>query len=106
MLPFMAIQQALPRLREQKFANITLVTSVLGERAGDYFDLNAKSPYMLIVAPVKEERRIPMTEEQKQLFGIEKLNVPRSELPAITHVDGSARLQTVDRELIMHGQGK
>ncbi len=70
--------------------------SVLKERVGDYFDFDAESPYMLMVAPVREERRIAMTDEEKNLFGIEKLNVPRSDLPAITHVDYSARLQTVD----------
>jgi carbamoyltransferase len=51
---------------------------------------------MLIVAPVKEDRRIPMSAEQEQLWGIEKLNIPRSDLPSITHVDYSARVQTVD----------
>ncbi len=72
--------------------------SVLEHRAADYFDLDAESPYMLLVSPVKEERRKPMTEEQKKLFGIDKLNVPRSDVPAITHVDYSARVQTVSRE--------
>ncbi|MDH5638486.1 MAG: hypothetical protein OEZ04_08345, partial [Nitrospinota bacterium] len=72
--------------------------AVLRERVADYFEFEQESPYMLMVAPVREDRRIPMTEEQKALFGIEKLNVPRSDLPAITHVDYSARLQTVDGE--------
>jgi carbamoyltransferase len=72
--------------------------SVLAERVSDYFDQDRPSPYMLIVAPVREDRRIPMTEEQKQLFGIEKLNIPRSELPSITHVDYSARIQTIHKE--------
>jgi len=72
--------------------------SVLAERASDYFDLDAASPYMLIVAPVRENLRIPMSEEQQSLFGINKLNVKRSELPAITHVDYSARVQTVHAE--------
>ena len=71
---------------------------VLAERVSDYFEHDGKSPYMLIVAPVREEIRLPMTEEQKQLFGIEKLHVPRSQLPAITHVDYSARLQTVHED--------
>jgi carbamoyltransferase len=69
--------------------------SVLREKARDYFDLDAESPYMLLVAPVKEERRISMTDDQKGLWGIEKLNVPRSDIPAITHIDYSARVQTV-----------
>ena len=69
--------------------------SVLAERASEYFKLGHCSPYMLIVAPIEESRRIAMTEEEQKLFGIAKLNVPRSELPAITHVDYSARVQTV-----------
>jgi carbamoyltransferase len=72
--------------------------SVLAERVSDYFELDDPSPYMLIVAPVRKDLRIPMTEEQSDLFGIEKLNVPRSELPAITHVDYSARVQTVHQD--------
>jgi carbamoyltransferase len=70
--------------------------SVLAERASDYFDLDGTSPYMLLVAPVKEEIRKPLSNEQQQLFGIEKLKAIRSDLPAITHVDYSARIQTVD----------
>ena len=73
--------------------------SVLQERASDYFDLDNKpSPYMLIVAMVKEKLRIELNDEQKKLFGIAKLNLKRSELPAITHVDYSARVQTVHKE--------
>ena len=72
--------------------------SVLRERVGDWFELDVDSPYMLLVAPVRSERRIAMTEAQQRLFGIEKLNVPRSEIPAATHVDYSARIQTVHRE--------
>ncbi|MCU0824563.1 MAG: carbamoyltransferase [Leptospira sp.] len=72
--------------------------AVLAENVSDYFDIQAKSPYMLIVADVLEKHRIQMTEEQKKLFGIEKLNVPRSSLPSITHVDYSARIQTVHKE--------
>jgi carbamoyltransferase len=72
--------------------------SVLEEHCNEVFELDSESPYMLIVAPVREERRISMTEEQQRLFGIEKLNVPRSDVPAITHVDYSARIQTVSEE--------
>ncbi|MDJ0864362.1 MAG: carbamoyltransferase [Gammaproteobacteria bacterium] len=72
--------------------------SVLAERVSDFFELDRQSPYMLLVAPVSEQIRKPMTEEQQKLFGIEKLNVPRSEIPAITHVDYSARIQTVQHE--------
>jgi carbamoyltransferase len=71
--------------------------SVLRERVSEYFELDADSPYMLLVAPVKEERQLPMTVEQQGLFGIDKLNVPRSDIPAVTHVDYSARVQTVER---------
>ena len=69
--------------------------SVLREDVHDYFDLDCDSPYMLLVAPVSEDRRIQMTESQSRLFGIDKLNVPRSDIPAVTHVDYSARIQTV-----------
>ena len=72
--------------------------SVLAEKVSDYFEQAVPSPYMLIVAPVCENLRIPLTEEQQKLFGIEKLNLKRSELPAITHVDYSARVQTVHPE--------
>lgn len=72
--------------------------SCLLEEVSDYFELDCESPYMLLVAPVREERRVPMTEDQQRLFGIEKLNVVRSDLPAITHVDYSARVQTVNAD--------
>ncbi len=72
--------------------------SVLRSRLSDYFDLDSDSPYMLIVAPVDEKIRKPITAEEQALFGIEKLNCIRSELPAITHVDYSARVQTVTPE--------
>ncbi len=72
--------------------------AVLDEDVAAYFDQDRPSPYMLIVAPVREALRIPMTAEQEKLFGIEKLNLARSELPAITHVDYSARIQTVHEE--------
>jgi carbamoyltransferase len=69
--------------------------SVLRERLTEYFDLDVDSPYMLLVAPVRKERQIPMTDDQQALWGIDRLNVPRSDLPAITHIDYSARVQTV-----------
>lgn len=72
--------------------------SVLGEHVSDWFDLDAASPYMLLVADVDEDKRRTMTEEEEKLFGIDKLNVVRSQVPAITHVDYSARVQTVHAE--------
>jgi carbamoyltransferase len=69
--------------------------SVLREDVSDWFELDSDSPYMLIVADVRKDRRRAMTPEQRALFGIEKLNIPRSEVPAVTHVDYSARIQTV-----------
>ena len=69
--------------------------SVLRERVDEWFELACDSPYMLLVAPVREQWRKAMTAEEEQLFGIEKLNVPRSTIPAVTHVDYSARIQTV-----------
>ena len=69
--------------------------SVLEEDVSNQFEISAKSPYMLLVAPVKNELCKQMTKEQEKLFGIAKLNIPRSSLPAITHVDYSARIQTV-----------
>jgi len=72
--------------------------SVLRERAGEYFELACDSPYMLLVAPVKQERQIPMSDEQRRLWGIEQLNVVRSDIPAVTHIDYSARVQTVTRD--------
>ncbi len=72
--------------------------SVLAEKAGEWFDLDRESPYMLLVAEVKKEKQRQMTDEEKKLWGIEKLNVIRSEIPAVTHVDYSARIQTVNAE--------
>ena len=69
--------------------------SIIKEDLQDWFNLNVESPYMLLVAEINSEKKIEMTEEQKQLFGIEKLNIKRSEIPAVTHVDYSARIQTV-----------
>jgi carbamoyltransferase len=72
--------------------------SALVDRAAEVFEIDRPSPYMLLVAPVRVERRIPMTDEQQRLFGVDKLNIARSDIPAITHIDYSARLQTVARE--------
>ena len=72
--------------------------SVAADKVSEYFELDCPSPYMLIVAPVKESLRLKMTQDQEKLFGIDKLNVPRSSLPAITHVDYSARIQTIHPE--------
>jgi carbamoyltransferase len=72
--------------------------SVLRERLSEWFAMDADSPYMLLVAPVVDKRRIPMAPEQQALWGIEKLHVPRSDIPAVTHVDYSARVQTVHAE--------
>ena len=71
--------------------------SILKEDLSDWFNIEVESPYMLIVADIKSEKKIQMTEEQKKLFGIDKLNIKRSTVPAITHVDYSARIQTVTK---------
>ena len=72
--------------------------SVLRERVSDYFQMNCDSPYMLLVAPVLEKRRLPFDSSQKELWGIDLLNVPRSDIPSVTHIDYSARVQTVHEE--------
>ena len=72
--------------------------SVLKEDLADWFDINVDSPYMLMVANINKDKVIEMKEEQKKLFGIEKLNIKKSEIPAVTHVDYSARIQTVHAE--------
>jgi len=72
--------------------------SVLAEDVSDYFELDRPSPYMLLVAEVKKELQHQMTEEELKLFGIDKLNIARSTIPAVTHVDYSARIQTVHKE--------
>ena len=73
--------------------------SVLRDRVSDYFELDTDSPYMLIVAPVREDHRIPLTADQSKLWGLDLLNVPKSDLPAVTHVDYSARVQTVEEHV-------
>ena len=70
--------------------------AVLSEKASEWFDFTGTSPYMLMVAPVNNDKRVPVAEYQEKLFGIKKLNIQRSLIPAVTHVDYSARLQTVD----------
>jgi carbamoyltransferase len=79
--------------------------SVLRERVHEYFEMDCDSPYMLLVGPVKKQRQIPMTTEQRGLWGIDKLNVPRSDIPAVTHVDYSARIQTVSEDVSPHYHG-
>jgi len=72
--------------------------SVLEDRIGDYFEIDTPSPYMLLTAPVRHDIRREMTQEEEQLFGIDKLNIVRSSIPAVTHVDYSARIQSVNPE--------
>lgn len=72
--------------------------SVLGEKLGDYFELDRPSPYMLLVANVRSDRQRQMSDEEKKLFGIDKLHIKRSDIPAVTHIDYSARIQTVHKE--------
>jgi carbamoyltransferase len=72
--------------------------AVLFEKVSEWFEINSESPYMLLVADVKKSKQLKMTEEQKNLFGIDKLNIKRSSIPSVTHVDYSARIQTVHKE--------
>jgi carbamoyltransferase len=72
--------------------------SILGEDLSQWFNLETESPYMLLVAEILDDKKIKMTEEEKKLFGIEKLNIKRSEIPAVTHVDYTSRIQTVHKE--------
>jgi len=72
--------------------------SILKEDLSDWFDMESDSPYMLLVSNIKSNKKIEMSNEQKKLFGIEKLNIKRSEIPAVTHVDYSARIQTVHKD--------
>jgi len=98
-----------PKMQEQMNLKIKFresfrpfAPSVLRERVSDYFELDRDSPYMLLVAPVREDRQIPMSDQQRKLFGIQQLNVPRSDIPAVTHVDYSARVQTVHADQSPH----
>lgn len=93
-----------PKMQEQMNLKIKFresfrpfAPSVIKEKVKDYFDINCESPYMLLVAPVKKEIRKDMSHEEQKLFGIDKLNISRSTIPAVTHVDYSARVQTVDK---------
>lgn len=72
--------------------------SILKERVSEFFEIDRESPYMLLVAPVVEKRRLSMTPEEERLFGIDRLNIARSDVPAVTHIDYSARIQTVSRD--------
>jgi len=72
--------------------------AVLFEKVSEWFEINSESPYMLLVADVKKSKQVQMTKEQKNLFGIDKLNVKRSSIPSVTHVDYSARIQTVHKQ--------
>ena len=72
--------------------------SVREEDISEYFDIDRPSPYMLLVAKVAKNKQLPMTKEQESYFGLKKLNVPRSEIPAVTHVDYSARIQSVSKK--------
>ena len=72
--------------------------SILKEDLDEWFDIHVDSPYMLMVANINKDKTINMTEDQKKLFGIDKLNIKRSEIPAVTHVDYSARIQSVHKE--------
>ena len=94
-----------PKMQEQMNLKIKFresfrpfAPSVLRERVHEFFEMDVDSPYMLLVAPVKKDRQIPMSEEAHGMFGIEQLNVPRSDIPAVTHVDYSARVQTVSKD--------
>tara|TARA_A100001011_G_scaffold319238_1_gene339235 strand:- start:287 stop:2122 length:1836 start_codon:yes stop_codon:yes gene_type:complete len=72
--------------------------SVLREQVGEWFEIDVDSPYMLLVANINNQKKMKMTKEQQELFGIEKLNIKRSDIPAVTHVDYSARIQTVHKD--------
>lgn len=95
-----------PKMQEQMNLKIKFresfrpfAPSVVKEKCNEYFDLKSDSPYMLLVAPVKKEIRRNMSQNEERLFGIEKLNIVRSSIPAVTHVDYSARVQTIDKSV-------
>ncbi len=90
-----AMQQRMNLKTKQRESFRPFAPSVLAEKASEWFELEVESPYMLLVADVRKERRRPVTAEEEKRWGIEKLNVARSEIPAVTHVDSSARVQTV-----------
>jgi len=73
--------------------------SILREDLSNWFNMNVDSPYMLLVANINSDKKIKMTNEQKKLFGIDKLNIKRSKIPAVTHVDYSARVHTVTKNI-------
>lgn len=93
-----AMQETMNRKIKFRESFRPFAPSVLADKAAAYFDLDRPSPYMLLVAPVQKQRQKEMTEAEKNLFGIDKLKVNRSDIPAITHVDYSARIQTVHQE--------
>ena len=93
-----AMQKALNLKVKYRESFRPFAPSVLREQVGDWFELNCDSPYMLLVAPVRSHRHRAMTEAEHAFFGIDKLNVPRSDIPAVTHVDYSARVQTVHKD--------
>lgn len=93
-----SMQKTLNRKVKYRESFRPFAPAVLREDVDKYFDIKTDSPYMLMVAPVNEDRRRAMSESEKALFGIDKLNVPRSDIPAVTHVDYSARIQTVHKE--------
>ena len=93
-----AMQKTLNLKVKQRESFRPFAPSVLREDVGDWFELDRDSPYMLLTASVKQSRRKPPAQAQDALFGIDRLNVPRSDIPAVTHVDYSARVQTVHRE--------
>ena len=91
------MQQAVNRKIKYREGFRPFAPAVLCEDANEFFDLNCESPYMLLVAPVRESHRRVLDEDERELCGLDKVNAVRSDIPAVTHVDGSARVQTVDR---------